>query len=989
MGKKKLLSIIVMASLAPVATLGAQDAKQKFAEAQKANTAAARQYTWKSRTELKLKGESKSVKLEQVRYDANGQLLKTPIDTGAQQAQQPSGGRLKQRVIAKKKEEFGELIKGLAGLVTSYAHMPQDKMQAFTQNATFKPGQGQDAGAIQIAGQPGIAAGDSLTLWVDKSTMLFNRIAINSVYDKEPVTVGAAYATTPTGLNYMAKATVDYPSKGVQLIVDNYEYKSLTTLGSAPARSTQQAAPPQDPGWPRQHVKQGNRLITYQPQVDDWKDFKELQARMAFSLTPSGGKAVVGVVSLHAHTEVDTEQDMVVLTNLQVTKTDFPSLDPDTTARMDQLVRTFLPQTYGLSLHRLAACVPKKESAPTVQVKNDPPTIFVSNSPAVLVFVDGQPVRAAIKNTNLEFVVNTSWPLFVDKQSSKFYLLVDQQWMTADSLDGKWVPTTRLSKDMSKLPQDPEWASLEKVIPPAPASRAAPTVFYSARQAEVILFDGKPAFSRISGTRLLYATNTPANVFMDSATSMIYYLSAGRWFRATTLEGPWSYATPDLPADFARIPPGSPASRVLSGVPGTDEAKDAVLIAQVPTTMVVDPVAAAAQATVSYDGDPQFKSIEGTTLSYATNTADKVIQYGDVYYLCLQGVWFMSTTAEGPWKTADSVPQEIYTIPASSPVYNVTYVTQETTSSGSVESSYTAGYMGAFMIGTAVGLTVAYGTGYYYPPYYGYSVYGYAVYRPYPATYGATGYYNTATGAYGVAQTAYGPYGSATRAAAYNPYTGTYARGASVSTPYGSRSAAQAYNPYTGTYAATRQGSSPTAQWGSSVVTRGNQAAYTQHYSTAQGTVGSVQTSSGGKAVGASGSGGSAAVGKTGSGDMYAGKDGNVYKNTGSGWQKYDDGGWSSVQPPSGSQQQAQQEAQQRAQGGQQQAQQRSQSGQQQVQERAQGGAAQTQGLQQEAQNRQRGAAQSGNFQNFQRGGGGGGSFSGGGRSSGSGGRRR
>jgi len=721
-------------------------------------------------------------------------------------------------------------------------------------------------------------------------------------------------------------------------------------------------------------VKQGNRLITYQPQVDDWKNFQDLQARMAFSLTPPGGKAVIGVVYLRAHTDVDTDQQMVLLSNIQITKTDFPSLDSDTAAQMDQLVRTFLPQTYGLSLHRLTACVPKQDSAPTVRVKNDPPVIFVSNSPAILLFVEGQPVRAAIKNTNLEFVVNTSWPLFVDKQSSKPYLLVDKQWMTADSLDGKWAPTAKLPKDMTGLPKDPEWTSLAKVIPPAPASGAAPTVFYSTSQAEVILFDGKPAFSRISGTRLLYATNTPSNVFMDSSTSMIYYLTAGRWFRSNTLQGPWSYATPDLPADFARIPPNGPGSAVLSSVPGTAEANDAVLLAQIPTTMVVDPVAAAAQARVTYDGDPKFKPIEGTTLSYATNTQDKVIKYGDVYYLCLQGVWFMSTTSQGPWQTASSIPQEIYTIPASSPVYNVTYVTQTTTSSGSVESSYTAGYMGAFMIGTAVGLTVAYGTGYYYPPYYAYPVYGYPVYHPYPVTYGATGYYNTATGAYGVSQTAYGPYGSATRAAAYNPYTGTAARGASVSTPYGSRSAAQAYNPYTGAYAATRQGSSPTAQWGSSVVSKGNQTAYTQHYSTSQGTVGSVQTSSGAKAVGGSGAYNSGGAVKTSSGDMYAAKDGNVYKNTGSGWESAS-GSNSSQQAKSSSASNASQQA-------------RSSSA-------ASGAAAQqrppTQELNQEAQNRQRGAAQSTNFQNSQRGGGGGGGFGGGGRSGGGGGggRRR
>ena len=126
----------------------------------------------------------------------------------------------------------------------------------------------------------------------------------------------------------------------------------------------------------------------------------------------------------------------------------------------------------------------------------------------------------------------------------------------------------------------------------------------------------------------------------------------------------------DLPPDFAQIPSDSPASVVLASVPGTEEAKDAVLLAQIPTTMTVNPATAAANVKVSYGGDPHFEPITGTSLAYATNTQDKVIKVGDVYYLCLQGVWFMSTTPQGPWTVASSVPQVIYTIPPSSPVYS-------------------------------------------------------------------------------------------------------------------------------------------------------------------------------------------------------------------------------------------------------------------------------------------------------------------------------
>ena len=171
----------------------------------------------------------------------------------------------------------------------------------------------------------------------------------------------------------------------------------------------------QDPGWPRQRTENGNILVMYQPQVDDWKDFKDLEWRMAVSLTPAGGKAAVGVVALKGDTEVDHENEMVSITNLKITKTNFPSLDQARAAEMDRLVKTFLPQTISISLHRLVACIPKKEPVPGVQLKNDPPTIFVNTKPSILLDVDGQPVRASIRNTDLEYVVNTRWPLFFDK----------------------------------------------------------------------------------------------------------------------------------------------------------------------------------------------------------------------------------------------------------------------------------------------------------------------------------------------------------------------------------------------------------------------------------------------------------------------------------------------------------------------------------------------------------------------------------------------
>jgi hypothetical protein len=83
------------------------------------------------------------------------------------------------------------------------------------------------------------------------------------------------------------------------------------------------------------------------------------------------------------------------------------------------------------------------------------------------------------------------------------------------------------------------------------------------------------------------------------------------------------------------------------------------------------------------------------------------------------------------------------------------------------------------------------------------------------------------------------------------------------------------------------------------VVTRGDQWAATGHVTTGAGTVGGIRTSGGGAAIGATGPGGNGVLARTGSGDVYAGKDGNVYKrNADGGWQKYGNGGWSNVNTP-------------------------------------------------------------------------------------------
>jgi hypothetical protein len=240
-----------------------------------------------------------------------------------------------------------------------------------------------------------------------------------------------------------------------------------------------------------------------------------------------------------------------------------------------------------------------------------------------------------------------------------------------------------------------------------------------------------------------------------------------------------------------------------------------------------------ARAEVSYAGEPEFKPIEGTSVAYAVNTSSDVLRVGDRYYLCLQGVWFVSTSPKGPWAVTDKVAQEIYSIPSSSPKYHVTYVQIYESTPTTVVVGYTSGYTGVY---ASYG-TVYFGTGYYYPPYLAWGVASYPVYYPYPYySYGVAATYNPVTGTYARGAAVYGPYGGYGRAAAYNPVTGAYARGGAAWGPNGSAWGASAanpvmgqygraggaYDPWSDTYAAGYRRGNQYSQWGERVVGSGD-----------------------------------------------------------------------------------------------------------------------------------------------------------------------
>ena len=354
--------------------------------------------------------------------------------------------------------------------------------------------------------------------------------------------------------------------------------------------------------------------------------------------------------------------------------------------------------------------------------------------------------------------------------------------------------------------------------------------------------------------------------------------AAGSPHRIST--GPWTFATPNLPEDFKKIPLEHPRSRVLASVPGTAQAAEAVLLAQVPQTARVNKKELKAPE-VAYQGDPKFEPIEKTTVARAVNTDKDIIKVGDLYYMCFQGVWFMAEERrQGPWEVTGSVPEADLRDPGRArPSHNVTYVTvveEDTATTGSTFAAV-AGYTGMMV---AWGCAV-WGSGYYYPPYWGYGGY-YPYYYPHYPTYGYGAWYNPWTGAYGRGAVAYGPYGGAGVGARYNPRTGTYSRGAAAWGPYGARGVGRGVQPAHRRLRRRRaRARTSTAAGDQTAVQRGDEWARTvARHQQPHGQDDARRPRAAAAARRSRGHGpqGSGGVARTGSGDVYAGRDGNVYR---------------------------------------------------------------------------------------------------------------
>jgi hypothetical protein len=500
------------------------------------------------------------------------------------------------------------------------------------------------------------------------------------------------------------------------------------------------AAAPADPRWPMRLESGAERITIHPPR---WESFsgETLTGRAAASIAAPGFDGpTFGAIRLEGLVVADRVARTVRVDDLRVVQARFPGIGGSPERATTEAIRRELDaRPLILSLDGILAQVEasEKEQAAQAGMLHAPPRIVFRSHTAVKVQFDGAPLLGEVAGSPLMRVVNTPFLVVLDPATKSYYLKGAGRWFSAADALGPFQDAREVPDGVAALAET--LGPRETPDPGDDARGAAVEIVTATEPTELIWTDGPPTLATLSGTDLLYVTNTASDLFLRIPTQDYFVLLSGRWYTAPQRDGPWAHVPPDrLPADFARIPPGSAKGDVLAHVAGTGEAREAVLDADVPQTAVVDRQAAE-RPPVTYDGDSRFVPVEGTSVRYAVNTAFSVLEVGGRYYCCYNGVWYEASGPLGTWEVCVLVPREIYDLPPSCPVYAVRYVYVYDVTPTVVYCGYLPGYLGCYPWDGVV----VYGTGYYYPSWCG------RVYYPRPCTFGYAARYHSHHRAWG------------------------------------------------------------------------------------------------------------------------------------------------------------------------------------------------------------------------------------------------
>jgi hypothetical protein len=233
------VAVVLSAMILFVPVLRAQkeELQQRVAELKESmakNKQELAQYTWVETVTIFLKGEQKKQEHFQVRLGPDGKPQKTSLDPAAQDSGGKRGGRLKEHIVEKKKEEYEEYAERMKALIARYVPPDKDQIQAAfaAGNISFTP----DAGGgdlVKMVVKNYVKSGDSVTLTFDKAQKMLMQYAVASYLDDPSDAIKLTVnfdRVSGGGPSHVSETIVESTGKQLKIDTENSQYNKLSAM---------------------------------------------------------------------------------------------------------------------------------------------------------------------------------------------------------------------------------------------------------------------------------------------------------------------------------------------------------------------------------------------------------------------------------------------------------------------------------------------------------------------------------------------------------------------------------------------------------------------------------------------------------------------------------------------------------------------------------------------------------------------------------------
>jgi hypothetical protein len=218
-----------------------------------------------------------------------------------------------------------------------------------------------------------------------------------------------------------------------------------------------------------------------------------------------------------------------------------------------------------------------------------------------------------------------------------------------------------LDELLASLDQDLEQQKQSKNL-----STAAPRIVYADHPSLLVVIDGQAKLQTNKDWGLDVVVNTPFTI-VKAHDNQYYLYGSKHWYTAQEATGPYSQAG-NIPSELQQVQ--ASVDNANSSQPGYT---DSAAVAQ--DNVVSDIVVSTGPAElIQTSGQPTFTPIQGTSLSYASNSSNDIFQdQSGKYYVLLSGRWYTSSSLTGGWHyvAANALPPDFAKIPEGSPKDNV------------------------------------------------------------------------------------------------------------------------------------------------------------------------------------------------------------------------------------------------------------------------------------------------------------------------------